>query len=127
MQSSVGSTSTAARQDPSATPQAERRLHIDLQILVQSCHHLGTDMHWVNRNHKLADALTKLHSAGSRTDLLLLVITRGVFPISYADMSGRKETADLHKVCIGDHDESDEELPASLPLNYFEKKESRRR
>ena len=52
---------------------------------------------WTNAGHQLADALTKLSTAGARLDLLLAVIEQGVLRITYSEVSGRREAKENYQ------------------------------
>ena len=120
--------------------QAEKRLVIDVRILTQTIRECDSLLFWVNNNYQPADCLTKLSSAGARSDLLELLLRTGRFRITFCDTSGRKETKEmemrlaiddytddtstdvpipkLHHHYIGDHDEEEAAIYGSTPALF---------
>lgn len=70
----------------------EKRLTLEKMILKDHLKEYGVRYCWTNAGHQLADCLTKLSTAGARSDLLTAALEQGVIQIIYSTQSGRKES-----------------------------------
>jgi hypothetical protein len=96
--------------------QAEKRLIIDIRILMQTIRECDALLFWVNNNYQPADCLTKLSSAGARTDLLQLILAKGQYRITFCSTSGRKEQQGIEKrLSINEHEVDDAHLDVTIP------------
>jgi hypothetical protein len=71
--------------------QGEKRLNIDIVILLDGLRSIRCEIFWVNNNYQISDALTKLSSSGARLDLLQNLLRRCMYRITFCDRSGRRE------------------------------------
>ena len=79
------------------TTKGEKRLTIDKMLMKDHLRDFRVKYMWTNAGHQLADALTKLSTAGARLDLLLAVIEQGVLRITYSEVSGRREAKENYQ------------------------------
>ena len=74
------------------TTKGEKRLTIDKMIMRDHLDQNNVRYYWVNANHQIADAFTKLSTAGGRSDLLMECLNETKIRLTYSEVSGKKET-----------------------------------